>query len=93
MAARRVLLRSKTHKNRLDLGGTTPTLSHAFFRCYRKAESSGKDYEAIISRALLIKPMASMLKSYPDIYEVNVTCVEVPLCLSGTAVKAAFIAS
>jgi hypothetical protein len=42
-----------------------------------KAESSGKDYEAIISRALLIKPLASMLASYPDIYEVGVTCVEV----------------
>lgn len=43
----------------------------------RKAESSGKDYEAIISRALLIKPLASTLASYPDIYEVGVTCVEV----------------
>ena len=43
----------------------------------RKGESSGKDYEAIISRALLIKPLASTLSSYPDIYEVGVTCVEV----------------
>ncbi len=43
----------------------------------RKAEASGKDYEAIISRAVLLKPLAGILKSYPNIYEVNVTCVEV----------------
>ncbi len=49
----------------------------------RKAEASGKDYEAIISRAVLVKPLASMLKSYPNIYEVDVTCVEVSIRPAG----------
>jgi hypothetical protein len=42
----------------------------------RHGEYSGKDYEAVISRALLVKPLARHLQSYPDIYDVNVTCVE-----------------
>lgn len=37
------------------------------------------DYEAIISRAVLIKPMADSLAAYPDIYDVGVTCVKVCL--------------
>jgi hypothetical protein len=43
---------------------------------HRHGEYSGKDYEAVISRALLVKPLARHLQSYPDIYDVNVTCVE-----------------
>jgi hypothetical protein len=43
----------------------------------RHGEYSGKDYEAIISRALLVKPLARHLQSYPDIYDVNITCIEV----------------
>lgn len=39
-------------------------------------EYSGKDYEATISRAVMVKPLARHLESYPDIYEVNVTCAE-----------------
>mmetsp|Transcript_17442 Transcript_17442/g.52320 ORF Transcript_17442/g.52320 Transcript_17442/m.52320 type:complete len:790 (-) Transcript_17442:726-3095(-) len=39
-------------------------------------EYSGKDYEATISRAVMVKPLARHLASYPDIYQVNKTCVE-----------------
>ena len=48
-----------------------------YYHVRRHGEYSGKDYEAIISRTLLIKPLARHLQSYPDIYDVNVTCVEV----------------
>ncbi len=43
----------------------------------RHGEYSGKDYEATISRAVLVKPLARHLVSYPNIYEVNATCVDV----------------
>ncbi len=43
----------------------------------RFGEYSGKDFEAGISRALLVKPLASMFTAYPPIYQPNVTCVEV----------------
>ena len=49
----------------------------------RHGEYSGKDYEAVISRALLVKPLARHLQSYPDIYDVNVTCVEVRVLAFG----------
>lgn len=48
-----------------------------------QGESSWRDYEATVSRAVLIKPMADSLKSYPDIYEAGVTCVKVRACLPG----------
>lgn len=32
-------------------------------------EFSGKDYEAILAGALVVKPLVSKLKSFPDIYE------------------------
>ena len=35
------------------------------------------DYEAVLARAVLVKPLASSLTSYPDIYEEGVTCVDV----------------
>lgn len=41
------------------------------------SEGSGKDYEAVISRAVLLKPLAHVLVSYPNIYEPEVSCVEV----------------
>ena len=47
---------------------------------HRHGEYSGKDYEAVISRAMLVKPLARHLQSYPDIYDVNVTCVEARPC-------------
>lgn len=43
----------------------------------RHGEYSGKDYEAIISKAVLLKPLARHLASYPNIYQVNTTCAEV----------------
>ena len=51
--------------------------SEACIACGRHGEYSGKDYEAIISRAVLVKPLARHLRSYPNIYEVNATCVDV----------------
>ena len=44
---------------------------------YRRGEYSGKDLEAVMSRTVLIKPLASMLRIYPNIYEPGVTCEEV----------------
>ena len=43
----------------------------------RFGEYSGKDLEAVISRAVMVKPLASMFTSYPPIYEPNSTCLEV----------------
>ena len=40
------------------------------------------DYEAALSRAVLVKPLASSLSSYPDIYEEGMTCVSVASDLS-----------
>ena len=53
-------------------------------RC-RFGEYSGKDFEATISRALLVKPLASMITAYPDIYNAGTTCLEVSLSGSGPA--------
>jgi len=66
------------HRTYCGIGTLDTKPSGLLFEC-SKAEASGKDYEAVISRAVLIKPLASMLKSYPNIYEVGVTCVEVQL--------------
>ena len=43
----------------------------------RFGEYSGKDLEAVISRALLVKPLASIITAYPPIYEPNQSCLEV----------------
>ncbi len=43
----------------------------------RRGEYSGKDLEAVMSRTVLVKPLASMLRIYPNIYEPGVTCEEV----------------
>ena len=59
---------------------TEPLQSLFWLPPCRKAEASGKDYEAIISRSVLLKPLAGSLRSYPNIYEPEVTCVEA--CLS-----------
>ena len=40
-------------------------------------EYTWMDYEATLSRAVLVKPLASSLTSYPDVYEEGVTCVTV----------------
>eukprot|EP00873_Tetraselmis_striata_P020139 jgi/Tetstr1/440403/TSEL_028737.t1 len=39
-----------------------------FLSPFGLGEFSGKDYEAILAGALVVKPMASALKSYPNIY-------------------------
>ena len=40
-------------------------------------EYTWMDHEAAISRTVLLKPLASSLTSYPDIYEEDVTCASV----------------
>ena len=56
---------------------------------HRRGEYSGKDLEAVMSRTVLVKPLASMLRIYPNVYEAGVTCEEVApqpraSCLSQT---------
>jgi hypothetical protein len=51
--------------------------SRAAVTLHRRGEYSGKDLEAVMSRTVLIKPLASMLRIYPSIYESGVTCEEV----------------
>jgi len=43
--------------------------------CRASGEYTWMDYEAALSRAVLIKPLGLLLSSYPDIYEEDVTCV------------------
>ena len=53
------------------------SISPSSLRASRHGEYSGKDYEAVISKAVLLKPLARHLASFPEIYRVNSTCAEV----------------
>jgi len=43
----------------------------------RFGEYSGKDVETVISRTVLMKPLASIITGYPHIYEPGKTCLDV----------------
>ena len=58
--------------------GLASTLAEQMrLRRRRRGEYSGKDLEAVMSRTVLVKPLASMLRIYPNVYEPGVTCEEV----------------